>query len=378
MKILHVIDCMRIGGAQRRLFQLLKGMQSSENVRSYLVFFSNEIDFVGMDQLDAEIIIVPSDKLISFRTFREFRKVVRQINPDIIHSWQLILSFYTTLISFAFKFKHINAMINDSSHRKFLDKERLLAKAIIPFANVIVSNSKAGLEAYRVKRKRNVFVVYNGFDFERLNNTEPVILESYFKPLHPVTVLGMVARFDHAKDYPTVIKAVCSLLEQGKKINFIAVGDGKTLEECKSLVPLKYKDSFLFTGKRTDVDAIVPLFDIGVLSTFTEGISNSIMEYMAFKKPVVVTDCPGNREIVIDRHTGLLAKPGDEQDWVDKLGVLIENKDTQLLYGMNGFHHLLECFDLQKMILRYTSLYGHLLGQAISLPSTSLVLDGKP
>ena len=58
MKILHVIDCMRIGGAQRRLFQLLKGMQSSENVRSYLVFFSNEIDFVGMDQLDAEIIIV--------------------------------------------------------------------------------------------------------------------------------------------------------------------------------------------------------------------------------------------------------------------------------------------------------------------------------
>jgi glycosyltransferase involved in cell wall biosynthesis len=374
MKVLHVIDCMRIGGAQRRLFQLLKGLQSSESIRNYLVLFSNEIDFVGLNELEVEIIIIRSQKLIGYKSFKEFRKVVAQINPDIIHSWQLIPSFYTTLLSFAFKFRHLNAMINDSSHRRFFDKERLLTKTIIPFADIIVSNSKAGLAAYKVKRKRNVFVIYNGFDFERLGQRKDVSFDSFFKtPKQDVTIIGMVARFDHAKDYPTVIEAICSLLDRGKKIKFIAVGDGSTLEECKSLVPLKYKDRFFFAGKRSDIDVIVPLFDIGVLSTFTEGISNSIMEYMAFKKPVVATDCPGNREIVIDGHTGLLVKSQDKNDWITKLSVLIENSEMQTLYGLNGFGRLQEHFHLDKMILQYSGLYSRLLGEAVSLQSTTLV-----
>jgi glycosyltransferase involved in cell wall biosynthesis len=378
MKVLHVIDCMRIGGAQRRLFQLLKGLQSSEGIRNYLVLFSNEIDFVGLNKLDAEIIIIRSEKLISYESFKEFRKIVAKINPDIIHSWQLITSFYATLLSFAFKFKHLNAMINDSSNRGFFDKERLLTKAIIPFADIIVSNSKAGLAAYKVKRKRNVFVIYNGFDFERLGSAKDVNFDSFFNASkQDVTVLGMVARFDYAKDYPTVIEAICSLLERGKKIKFIAVGDGSTLEECKCLVPPKYKDHFFFTGKRGDIDEIVPLFDIGVLSTFTEGISNSIMEYMAFKKPVVATDCPGNREIVVDGHTGLLVKSRDKNDWMDKLSLLIENKEMQSRYGMSGFCRLKECFYLDKMILQYTDLYSRLSGKSISLQSSTLVLDAE-
>ena len=67
MKVLHVIDCMRIGGAQRRLFQLLKGLQSSKNTRNYLVFFSDQIDFDGLDKLNAEIIVISSKKLISYK-----------------------------------------------------------------------------------------------------------------------------------------------------------------------------------------------------------------------------------------------------------------------------------------------------------------------
>lgn len=379
MKVLHVIDCMKIGGAQRRLFQLLKGLQSSKGIRNYLVFFSEQVDFAGLEKLDAEIIIIRSEKLISYKTFREFRKVVARVAPDIIHSWQLILSFYTTLLSVAFKFKHVNAMINDSSHRNFFDKERLLARTIIPFANVLVSNSKAGLAAYRVRPKRNVFVVYNGFDFERvLKQEQSVALESVLTGFKEnTTIIGMVARFDHAKDYPTVIEAVCSLLDKGKEIIFVAVGDGKTLEECNELVPLKYRDFFFFTGKRSDIDGIIPLFDIGVLSTFTEGISNSIMEYMAFKKPVVATDCPGNREIVVNGQTGLLAKSRDKNDWSSKLLMLIENKEIRSQFGTNGFCHLQEHFHLNKMIIQYTDIYNSLSGESNFLQPTSLTADAK-
>jgi glycosyltransferase involved in cell wall biosynthesis len=379
MKVLHVIDCMRIGGAQRRLFQLLKGMQGYENVRNYIVFFSDQVDFAGLDKLKAEVIIVHSEKLISYETFKKFRKVVAEINPDIVHSWQLILSFYTTLLSFEFKFRHLNAMINESSQRRFFNKERLLAKIIIPFANVVVSNSRAGLQAYKVKRKKDVFVVYNGFDFERIEAKQNGGLASFFESSCPeCTVVGMVARFDNAKDYPTIIKAICSLLEKERKIKFIAVGDGRTLEQCKKMVPSKFQGYFYFAGKRDNVDAVIPLFDIGVLSTFTEGISNSIMEYMAFRKPVIVTDCPGNREIVIEKVTGLFAKSRDIQDWVDKLSFLIENRDTQLLYGMNGFARLQDHFHLEKMTLQYRMLYSQLAGETIPVQTIPFIVHAKP
>jgi glycosyltransferase involved in cell wall biosynthesis len=376
MKVLHVIDCMRIGGAQRRLFQLLKGLQSSKNTRNYLVFFSDQIDFDGLDKLNAEIIVISSKKLISYKSFKEFKKVVGQIDPDIIHSWQLILSFYTTLLSFIFRFKHINAMINDSSQRGYLNKERILAKAILPFAHNIVSNSRAGLLAYKVKAKRNVFVIHNGFDFDRLDQRGKSSINLYSNSFSQGEfIIGMVARFDHVKDYPTVIEAVCLLLDKGKKIRFIAVGEGQTLAECRRLVPSEYKDCFCFMGKRSDIDMIVPSFDIGVLSTFTEGISNSIMEYMAFGKPVVATDCLGNREIVIDGHTGLLARSKDKEDWAEKLLLLMENRDMQVLYGTNGFRRLRQHFHLDTMISKYADLYKQILRDAIPLKSSSLIVD---
>lgn len=363
IRILHVIDCMRIGGAQRRLFQLLKGLQQNESIQNFLVIFSDEIDFPGLENLNAEIFIIRSKKLISYKSFNEFRKIVTKIKPEIIHSWQLIVSFYTTVLSFRSRFMHLNAMINDSTKRKFFNKERVLAKSIIPFADAIISNSKAGLEAYQVKLKKNVFIVHNGFDFARLNDNGTILPESILKDkIGDFIVVGMVARFENAKDYATIIQAICLLLEKGLKIKFIAIGDGNTMDQCKSLISEKYKKEFFFLGKRDDVDALVQLFDIGVLSTYSEGISNAIMEYMAFKKPVVATDCLGNRELVIDGRTGLLAKSKDINDWIIKLLRLIEKKDLRYAYGANGYQRLYDQFHLNKMIDRYIELYSQLSG----------------
>lgn len=373
---MHVIDCMRIGGAQRRLFQLFKGLQTKENIQNHLVIFSDEIDFPGLQDLNVQVFVIPSEKLISYKSFIEFRKIVKTIKPDVIHSWQLIVSFYASLLSFGRKFRHLNAMINDSTERGFFNKERLLAKAIIPFAHILVSNSKAGFAAYKVKVNKKCFVVYNGFDFERLTKKEQTFIEPVFKTENePCTIIGMVARFENAKDYSTVIRAICMLLDRGIEVKFVAVGDGNTTEYCKNLVPHRYKNSFYFLGKRHDIDSLVPLFDIGVLSTFNEGISNSVMEYMAFKKPVVATDCPGNREIIVDKYTGLLAKARDKDDWANKLTLLIHRKDLQRSYGLNGFQRLNEQFALRKMIQQYTNLYNLLTEESIYYTQDELVID---
>lgn len=359
MKILHVIDCMRIGGAQRRLFQLLKGLQESKDFENYLVLFSDEIDFPGLDQLNIRLIIVKTDKLIGWDAYKRLRDVVKKVKPDIVHSWQLITSFYATILSFKYRFRHLNAMINDSTRRGFFNKERVLARAIIPFAHVIISNSKAGLSRYKVKPGKNVFVIYNGFDFERLHRSgviNPSLIFGNISDTAAITI-GMVARFEDVKDYPTVIKAVGQLLDEGQKLRFVAIGDGKNMSSCKALIDPNHSDSFFFLGKRSDIDSIVPLFDIGVLSTYSEGISNSIMEYMAFRKPVIASDCDGNSELVKDGSTGYLAKIENVEDWVNKLELLINDPRLRQSLGDNGYQRLLDQFHLDGMIEEYKKLY---------------------
>ena len=94
--------------------------------------------------------------------------------------------------------------------------------------------------------------------------------------------------------------------------------------------------SILFLGKRKDVETLVQQIDIGVLCTFTEGISNSVMEYMAAGKPVVVTNGGGSCELITDGVQGFLVPPAQPLAVAEKIELLAGDsvKDQQM--GLAG------------------------------------------
>ena len=82
-----------------------------------------------------------------------------------------------------------------------------------------------------------------------------------------------------------------------------------------------------FLGNQKDVESIVNICDIGVLMTnnlvHQEGVSNSILEYMAFSKPVIASKGGGTSEIVIPEETGFLINPFDVNDLAKKIVYLL-------------------------------------------------------
>ncbi|MBF0234977.1 MAG: glycosyltransferase family 4 protein, partial [Desulfamplus sp.] len=122
-------------------------------------------------------------------------------------------------------------------------------------------------------------------------------------------MVGMVASFSNKKDHKTFVDAAHRVLEKRKDITFILIGDGDFFDEIKNRIRPEFQDNFRMPGTQKRIMNIVNIFDIGVLATYTEGISNAVMEYMALKKPVIVTDCGGNKELVEDHHTGFLVEP---------------------------------------------------------------------
>ena len=104
----------------------------------------------------------------------------------------------------------------------------------------------------------------------------------------------------------------------------MAVGDGPTLIDYQRKVSDSNCSNVIFTGMQSDVESIINIFDIGLLFTNTfkygEGISNSIIEYMALKIPVIATYDKGSSEIINNNINGFLIKDRNDSE----LLILIE------------------------------------------------------
>jgi len=126
---------------------------------------------------------------------------------------------------------------------------------------------------------------------------------------------------------------------------------------CKEMVKPEFQDFIKLPGTQTDIESIVSILDVGVLSTFTEGMSNSIMEYMALGKPVVATDGGGTNELVVQNETGFLVEQGNVEEMTDRIKYLLDNEEQAAAMGEAGRRRIVEEFGFENMMDRYVNLY---------------------
>ena len=92
-----------------------------------------------------------------------------------------------------------------------------------------------------------------------------------------------------------------------------------------------------WVGHHNDVSKLYQETHIVCLPSFySEGVPKSLIEAAASGRPIVTTDKPGCREIVIDNFNGLLVKPCDANSLARALEILIKNKSLRIEYGKNG------------------------------------------
>lgn len=101
--------------------------------------------------------------------------------------------------------------------------------------------------------------------------------------------------------------------------------------------------------------------DNGVLATYSEGISNSIMEYMALRKPVVATNGGGINELVLHGKTGFLVDSNDAHELSKRIEQLLADEELANRMGSAGCERIKRKFSLEKMTNLYVELYERLL-----------------
>ena len=225
------------------------------------------------------------------------------------------------------------------------------------WADRIIANSQAGLDVWEIATPKGK-VVYNGFEPERLSLcVSPKTKSAFF------TVV-MVGRMTFEKDFQTFFKAARTLLVDAETTwHFMAIGKGvdykNHLETNKDLVE---KGQLEILDGGTEVLPLLNQAQVGVLiSTFGEGCSNAIMEYMACGLPVICNDSGGNRELVIDGETGFLIPNGDCQALVSKLAYLRDNPYEAERLGQAGRQRLLTHYTVDVLVQETIRVYKEVI-----------------
>lgn len=358
MKILFFIDGLRLGGKERRLIELLKGLKNHPEFEIVVASVWKDIHYKEFYQLDIPIFFIEKKRKLDPSIFYKFYNLTRKIKPDIVHTWSSMNTSYSIIAKIFSNFKLINSQITNAPNIiNWLSQFGIQTKLNFLFSDIILANSKTGLLSYHVPISKSRWI-HNGFDFSRIEGLEEKekIRERF--EIKTEKVVGMVASFSDTKDYKTYIKAAKLISAKRNDVTFLAVGNGVNFEKAKGLAENCSK--IVFTGKQQYVESIVNIFDIGVLSTYTEGISNSIMEYMALAKPVIATDGGGTKELIRDGETGFLVKANSPEKLASKIEYLLDNDKLASSMGKKAKERIKKEFSMEKMINAFVDLYGTL------------------
>jgi glycosyltransferase involved in cell wall biosynthesis len=364
IKILFCIDSLARGGKERQLLELLKVITKRDDLICELVLKTRRINLAGIDRLAIKMHSLNKERCGHYGAFLEFLRVVDQSSPDIVHTFDTISSFYASIMKIFRSYRFIDGSIRWAPPQGALSlKLKILYRFNFFFADRIVANSRAGILSLNPPHRKSS-VIYNGFDLKRIEKlASPEEIRKNYGIATP-RVVGMVANFTELKDHKTFLLSARDVLRQRRDVTYVLVGDGPNLVECQQSVEREHRDYIKFTGSQEGVESIINIFDVGTLissTRFREGLSNTVMEYMALGKPVIVTAGGGNSEIVRDNISGFIVPPEDHEALSRKTIELLDDQALRRKLGEEGKKAIREKFNIERMANEYVLLYRSIL-----------------
>lgn len=176
-------------------------------------------------------------------------------------------------------------------------------------------------------------------------------------------LVGLVARFDPAKDHHNFVRAAALLHARLPEVNFVLCGDGITWANPQLtgwIDATGIRDSFHLLGRRTDVPRLTAALDVASsASLYGEAWPLTIGEAMACGVPCVVTNVGDQASMV--GQTGRVVPPGDPEALADAwYEILAMSWDERTQLGMAARRYAEEHFSLEEAVAKYERLYREL------------------
>jgi glycosyltransferase involved in cell wall biosynthesis len=229
--------------------------------------------------------------------------------------------------------------------------------------SAVIVNSEAGRAFHSALgyRPRRWLVIPNGFDLNRFGPDEAarVSVRAELGLCSDVVLIGLIGRYDLAKDHETFLRAAMHLGKDNRDVHFLLAGYGvepTNADLCRLLHGHAIDRSVHLMGERTDIPRLMAALDITTSSSYSEGFSNVIGEAMACEVPCVVTDV-GDAALIVG-NTGIVVPARDPQAMAQAWGRLIDaGEETRREMGRAARRRIEQHYSLERIVRSYEDLY---------------------
>lgn len=373
--VAHVIHRLDYGGLENGLVNLVNRMPA-ERYRHAIVCLAgiNPAYRARIRRPDVEVVSLEKRPGKDPRSYLRMWQVLRRLRPDILHTRNLGTVDMQCVGALAGVRHRAHGEHGweatdprGSSPRSLRIRRacRPVIQCYVPMSQDIARwlEDEVGVAPTRIRQ------LYSGVDTERFqpstrHNPLPVGRVPRESGVAPAVGIGTVGRLDPVKNQAALLEAVAVLSQGIPGLHLTIVGDGPMRASLQDLaVTLGLGDRVTFTGARDDTPELLRGFDVFVLPSVNEGISNTILEAMATGLPVVATRVGGNPELVADGLTGRLYDPAEPAGLERALSPYLADPDLRAADGRAGRERVVQNFSLDAMVSRYLSLYDELMSQ---------------
>lgn len=348
------------GGSERHFHDLASNLDRSL-FEPHVIYFeggemSGRLENLGWMPV-TNIPITRATDLKALAAALQIRKYIAKNKIQLMVTFHFVADFLGVLASFGRKRPTIVASRRDMGFTRTARQMKIghwIDRRVSRYIAVSDAVRRAVSERERIDPNK-IEVIYNGTDFDELRRPLWDIPEERKKAgIHEDDfVIGCIANFNPVKGHLTLVEAFAKLRAMAPEapLKLWLAGDGPMREAIEEKIKsLKLEDCVILPGRSQVVARDYQIADVVVLASETEGFSNTIIEAMAFERPVVACAVGGNPEAIKDGETGLLVPPRDAEALARGLLKVVRDEELRRRIGLQGRARAMARFSFNTMM----------------------------
>lgn len=305
------------------------------------------------------------------KAFLDLIKCFKRLRPDIVHTHSSKTGILGRIAAWIAGVPNVIHTVHGFAFPFAKSRFVRYFYFIAEFIGGILSDKVVVLNAtdydYAIKNlkipKNKVHLIPNGVNIDAFGVKQDV-REAYRKGIlgnanQDAICIGMVGRLWAQKNPLCLVEAAKKVFEATNlPVKFFFAGDGELKEEVEAKIKeYKLSEKVQVLGWRSDIPVLLSSMDVFVLPSLWEGMPLAILEAMASSLPVVVSDIPGNHDLVDHNSTGLLFEANNPTDLAAQLLKLIEDSSLRQRLASAARTKVSNAYSLSQRLAKITELY---------------------
>lgn len=373
IRILYVMDHFHspAAGTEGQIFNLIKNLDRKVFEPEFF-FFYHVSDYFNKEEFPCPVVCLNINSFLSLPTYEKLYRIRQHIISRRIDIVQCVFndaSLYVPFVTMGLPVKTITTRRDMGFWYNPLRLAVLRMNRSFTDWYLVNSNSiKQNIQRMECVPERKIKVIYNSHDFSKfIKEKDRDLLNGLSIPTHS-KIIGIVSNLRPVKRVQDFIMAIPHVLREVPECYFVIAGHpGEVLHDYIGLTKeLQIENRVRFLGMIDDPIPLIKSCSIGVNCSETEGLSNSIIEYMGCRVPVVATDTSGNHELIENGRTGILVPVADPRGLARGIVQLLRDNELCRSLVSNAHESVKERFDSEKIHAQYNRFYCDILNDGLS------------